>query len=39
MKHIQKQSEPLSLLEHRTQTNADYDNYENKDDLRLSLLE
>lgn len=39
MKHIKKQTEPPSLLEHRTKTNVDYDNYENKDDLRFSLLE
>lgn len=39
MKHIKKQNEPRSLLEHRTQKNADYDNYRDKEDLRLSLLE
>ncbi|MDJ0509205.1 MAG: TIGR02646 family protein [Crocosphaera sp.] len=39
MKYIKKQNEPPSLLKHRSQKNADYNNYKNKDDLRLSLLE
>jgi uncharacterized protein (TIGR02646 family) len=38
MKKIIKQSEPKSLVEHRLKTNADYDNYSKKDDLRKSLL-
>jgi hypothetical protein len=38
MKRITKQSEPRSLVEHRSQTNADYDNYSDKDKLRESLL-
>lgn len=38
MKKIIKQSEPRSLIEHRSQANANYDNYPEKDDLRKSLL-
>jgi uncharacterized protein (TIGR02646 family) len=38
MKKIIKQSEPRSLVEHRSQANADYDNYPDKDKLRESLL-
>ena len=38
MKKIIKQSEPRSLVEHRSQTNANYDNYADKDKLRESLL-
>jgi uncharacterized protein (TIGR02646 family) len=38
MKKIIKQSEPRSLVEHRSQTNANYDNYSEKDKLRGSLL-
>jgi len=38
MKKIIKQSEPRSLVEHRSQANANYENYPNKDDLRKSLL-
>ncbi|OYQ65434.1 TIGR02646 family protein [Pseudanabaena sp. SR411] len=38
MKKIIKQSEPRSLVEHRSQANANYDNYPDKDDLRKSLL-
>jgi uncharacterized protein (TIGR02646 family) len=38
MKKIIKQSEPRSLVEHRSQTNANYDNYSEKDKLRESLL-
>jgi uncharacterized protein (TIGR02646 family) len=38
MKKIIKQSEPRSLVEHRSQANANYDNYPEKDDLRKSLL-
>ena len=39
MKKIVKQSEPISLIEHRSQPYADYDNYPDKDKLRESLLE
>ncbi len=38
MKHIVKGKEPQSLLEHRLQPHANYDNYPQKDDLRESLL-
>lgn len=38
MKKIIKQSEPRSLVEHRSQANANYDNYPDKDKLRESLL-
>jgi uncharacterized protein (TIGR02646 family) len=38
MKKIIKQSEPRSLVEHRSKANANYDNYPDKDDLRKSLL-
>ena len=42
MKAIQKQSEPQSLAQHRASSSvdyvADYDNYQNKDDLRQSLV-
>lgn len=38
MKKIIKQSEPRSLVKHRSQANANYDNYPDKDDLRKSLL-
>ena len=38
MKKIIKQSEPRSLVEHRSQSNANYDNYPDKDKLRESLL-
>lgn len=38
MKHIVKGNEPRSLLEHRLQPYADYDNYPEKDELRQSLL-
>ena len=38
MKKIVKQSEPRSLVEHRSQSNANYDNYPDKDKLRESLL-
>jgi uncharacterized protein (TIGR02646 family) len=43
MKKIIKQSEPRSLVKHRSKQranqNADYENYPEKDDLRKSLLE
>ncbi len=43
MKKIIKQSEPRSLIKHRSKQranqNADYENYPEKDDLRKSLLE
>ena len=39
MKKIVKQSEPISLTEHRSKPYADYDNYSDKDKLRESLLE
>ncbi|BDA71255.1 hypothetical protein CAL7716_054210 [Calothrix sp. PCC 7716] len=38
MKLIIKAKEPKSLLEHRLQPFADYDNYPHKDELRASLL-
>ena len=38
MKKIIKQSEPRSLVEHRSQVNANYDNYPDKDKLRASLI-
>jgi uncharacterized protein (TIGR02646 family) len=38
MKHIIKNQEPKSLLEHRLKPFADYDNYSQKDELRASLL-
>lgn len=38
MKRIIKNQEPKSLLEHRLQPFADYDNYPQKDELRVSLL-
>lgn len=38
MKKIIKQSEPRFLVEHRSQVNANYDNYPDKDKLRESLL-
>jgi uncharacterized protein (TIGR02646 family) len=38
MKRIIKNQEPQSLLQHRLQTFADYNNYAQKDELRTSLL-
>jgi uncharacterized protein (TIGR02646 family) len=38
MKLIIKSQEPKSLLEHRLQPFADYDNYAQKEELRISLL-
>jgi uncharacterized protein (TIGR02646 family) len=38
MKRIIKNQEPKSLLEHRLQPFADYDNYPQKNELRASLL-
>lgn len=38
MKRIIKNQEPKSLLEHRLQPFADYDNYSQKEELRASLL-
>ena len=38
MRNIQKKTEPKSLTEHRCNTNTDYDNYAEKDDLRVSLV-
>ena len=38
MKHIEKGCEPQSLTLHRRHKGADYDNYEQKDDLRSALL-
>jgi uncharacterized protein (TIGR02646 family) len=38
MRNIQKSPEPKSLTEHRCNTNTDYDNYAEKDDLRASLV-
>ncbi|MBW4672226.1 MAG: hypothetical protein KME60_33620 [Cyanomargarita calcarea GSE-NOS-MK-12-04C] len=37
MKRIIKNYEPKSLLEHRLQPFADYDNYPQKNELRASL--
>lgn len=37
MRQIIKNKEPQSLTEHRAKEYADYDNYEEKDDLRKSL--
>jgi uncharacterized protein (TIGR02646 family) len=38
MRNIQKGPEPTSLKQHRCNTNTDYDNYSDKDDLRKSLV-
>ena len=38
MKNIQKHPEPKSLTAHRCNTNIDYDNYAQKDDLRVNLV-
>jgi uncharacterized protein (TIGR02646 family) len=38
MRNIHKNPEPTSLTQHRCNTNTDYDNYANKDDLRESLV-
>lgn len=38
MKKIVKQQEPRSLTQHRLQPNADYENYQAKNELRESLL-
>jgi len=38
MKNISKGTEPKSLTQHRCNTNSDYDNYPDKDDLRESLV-
>lgn len=38
MKRIIKNQEPKSLLEHRLQPFADYNNYSQKEELRASLL-
>jgi uncharacterized protein (TIGR02646 family) len=37
MRAIQKGQGPQSLVQHRANEHADYDNYQQKDDLRLSL--
>lgn len=39
MKHIVKGSTPASLVYHRKQLHATYDNYKEKDDVRTSLLQ
>jgi uncharacterized protein (TIGR02646 family) len=39
MKQIKKDKEPASLLEHRKNSHANYDNYSKKDDLRDSLVQ
>lgn len=39
MRTIHKTSEPRSLTVHRQQIHANYDNYQEKDDLRQSLVE
>jgi hypothetical protein len=38
MRNIHKNPEPTSLTQHRCNTNTDYDNYAEKDDLRESLV-
>ena len=38
MRPIAKGKEPPSLIEHRAKPHADYDNYEEKDDLRACLV-
>ena len=38
MRNIQKQPEPISLIQHRCSSHSDYDNYAEKDDLRTSLV-
>lgn len=38
MRNISKGTEPKSLTQHRCNTNSDYDNYPDKDDLRESLV-
>lgn len=38
MRNIQKKSEPKSLTQHRANTNSDYDNYPQKQDLRDTLV-
>jgi uncharacterized protein (TIGR02646 family) len=38
MRNIKKRKEPKSLAKHRCKANADYDNYAEKDDLRVSLV-
>lgn len=38
MRNIQKATEPQSLTQHRCNTNSNYDNYAEKDDLRKSLV-
>ena len=38
MRNIQKHPEPKSLTQHRCNINTDYDNYAEKDELRLSLV-
>jgi len=38
MRNISKGAEPESLTRHRCNTNSDYDNYSEKDDLRESLV-
>ena len=38
MRSITKEVEPRSLTEHRMRAHSDYNNYEDKDDLRTSLV-
>jgi hypothetical protein len=38
MRNIQKTPEPTSLTQHRCNTNTDYDNYAEKNELRESLV-
>ena len=38
MRNIRKNPEPTSLTQHRCNTNTDYDNYAEKDDVRKSLV-
>jgi hypothetical protein len=39
MRNIQKATEPQSLTQHRCNSNSNYDNYAEKDDLRKSLID
>jgi len=39
MKYIKKETEPISLTRHRSQSHANYKNYKEKDDLRKNLLD
>jgi hypothetical protein len=39
MRNIHKNPEPTSLTQHRCNTNTDYDNYAEKDDLPICYSE